>query len=96
MPACRLRTASSRFETRRGAIAIADLAYVLARLLIEADGFEFHRERSDYRKDRRKANAFLVGGWMLLRFSWEDVMGSPDYVVATVRAALAWRLLPAA
>ncbi len=77
-------------------VAVADFAYRLARLLIEADGFEFHRERQDYRQDRRKANAFLIGGWMLLRFSWEDVMGSPDYVVETVRAALGFRLLPAA
>lgn len=33
---------------------------------------------------------------MLLRFSWEDIMLSPGYVVATVRAALGLRLRPAA
>lgn len=77
-------------------IALVDFGYRVQRLLVEADGFEFHRERQDYRSDRRKANALLVGGWMLLRFSWEDVMGSPDYVVETVRTALGWRLLPAA
>lgn len=76
-------------------VAVADFAYDLQRLLVEGDGFEFHRERQDYRRDRRKANAFLVSGWTLLRFSWEDVMGSPEYVVETVRAALGLRLLPA-
>jgi hypothetical protein len=75
-------------------VAVADFAYKIQRLLLEADGFTFHRDRQDYRSDRRKANAFLTGGWMLLRFSWEDVMGSPDYVVDTVRAALRWHLTP--
>jgi Transcriptional regulator, AbiEi antitoxin/Protein of unknown function (DUF559) len=76
-------------------VAVVDFGYELQRLLVEADGFAFHRERQDYRSDRRKANAFLIGGWMLLRFSWEDVMGSPDYVVETVRAALGLRLISA-
>lgn len=77
-------------------IAVADFAYEAARLLVETDGFDYHRERRDYRADRRKANAFLLGGWMLLRFSWEDVLLDPAYVVSTVRAALDLRLAPAA
>lgn len=79
-------------DARGQLVALVDFAYELQRLLVEGDGFEFHRGRTDYRNDRRKANAFLIGGWMLLRFSWEDVMGSPDYVVETVRAALGWQL----
>lgn len=94
-----LKPSHSQFEVRDAEgrpVAHADLAYCIERLLVEADGFEFHRERRDYRSDRRKANSFLVGGWMLLRFSWEDVMSAPDYVVETVRVALGWRLVPAA
>jgi very-short-patch-repair endonuclease len=34
-------------------------------------------------------NALVVGGWTVLRFTWEQVMFSPQVVVATVRAALA-------
>lgn len=72
------------FDEEGNLVAWVDFAYLLARLLVEADGFEFHRERADYRKDRRRANAFCRLGWRLLRFSWEDVRFDPAYVVAAV------------
>jgi very-short-patch-repair endonuclease len=70
-------------------VAVVDFAWLGARLIVEADGFEFHRERSDYRKDRRRANAYCCLGWRLLRFTWEDIRLEPDYVVAAVRHELA-------
>lgn len=70
-------------------IARVDFVYLKARLIVEADGFEFHRERADYRKDRRRANAFCLADWGLLRFSYEDVRFFPDYVIETVRQELA-------
>jgi very-short-patch-repair endonuclease len=73
----------------RAAVARVALAYPTARLLVEADGYEFHRERADYRRDRRRANAFCRLDWSLLRFSWEDMRHDPDYVVAAVRYELA-------
>ena len=72
-------------DQRRRFVARVDFAYLKVRLIVEADGFEFHRERRDYRADRRKANAFTRAGWWLLRFSWEDVVHDPDYVVDAVR-----------
>jgi very-short-patch-repair endonuclease len=69
-------------------VARVDLAYLKVRLIVEADGFEFHRERRDYRADRRKANAYTRAGWWLLRFSWEDVVLQPDYVIDAVRYQL--------
>jgi very-short-patch-repair endonuclease len=66
-------------------VARVDFAYPKVRLIVEVDGFEFHRERADYRADRRKANAFSRVRWWLLRFTWEDVMMHPDYVVQAVR-----------
>ena len=78
-----LRDADGRFVGR------VDFANPGVRLLIEADGFEFHRERADYRKDRRRANAYCRADWSLLRFTWEDVTMDPDYVIEAVRAELA-------
>lgn len=63
-------------------------------LVLEADGFEFHSARRQYREDRRRANALAVQGYVLLRLSYEDVMFRPDYVVASVSAVL--RRCPAA
>lgn len=64
-----------------------DLWYAIG-LVVEADGFAFHSERADYRRDRRMANALEVLGVGLLRFTWEDIVHDPEYVVATVRDVL--------
>lgn len=70
-------------------VAVVDFAWLRARLIVEADGFEFHRERRDYRKDRRRANSYCRGDWRVLRFSWEDIRFDPDYVIEAVRYELA-------
>lgn len=60
-------------------------------LVVEADGFEFHSDRSTYRGDRRRANALADLGYTLLRFTWEDVRLRPAWVLAQVQAVLATR-----
>jgi very-short-patch-repair endonuclease len=77
-------------RSRAGAtIGRVDFAWPDVGLLVEADGFAFHADRRRYRNDRRRANALVLAGWRLLRFSWEDVLHDPDAVVECVRAALA-------
>ncbi|HVF21253.1 MAG TPA: DUF559 domain-containing protein [Mycobacteriales bacterium] len=65
-----------------------DFAWPENRLIVEADGYEFHRSRASYRDDRRCGNAYTRAGWRFLRFSWEDVVDHPDEVVAHVRDLL--------
>jgi very-short-patch-repair endonuclease len=86
-----LRPDESQFVIRDGRAFVArvDLVYHRARLVVEADGFEFHRERADYRSDRRKMNAFCRTDWSVLRFTWEDVRLHPQYVVDAVAYELA-------
>lgn len=60
-------------------------------LVLEADGFEFHRGRTDYRNDRRRSGAATVRGYITLRFSYEDVLERPAECVDAVRTALARR-----
>lgn len=73
---------------RHGVIGRVDFVVRGTRVVIEADGFAFHRDRESYRTDRRRSNALLAAGYLVLRFTWEDVVGRPDYVVTTVREAL--------
>jgi hypothetical protein len=76
-------------RTRAGTwIGRVDFAWPGARLVVEVDGFAFHADRAAYRKDRRRGNALQRAGWRVLRFSWEDVVGAPDSVVADVREVL--------
>lgn len=72
-----------------GRVGRVDFAWLEQRLIVETDGFAFHSDRASYRRDRRRVNSLLLAGWVVLRFSWEDVVSDPDYVVASVRAALA-------
>lgn len=55
-------------------------------LVVEVDGFAFHSSRTDYREDRRRGNALVADGYVLLRFSYEDVMFRLDEVIAQVLA----------
>ena len=65
-----------------------DMAWPSARLVVEFDGRAYHEDPSAVRRDRTKANATAIEGWRLLRFTWDDVMRRPAYVIALVRSAL--------
>jgi very-short-patch-repair endonuclease len=47
-------------------------------LVVEADSFEWHGQRQALVEDARRYNGFCVAGWLVLRFSWEDVMLHPE------------------
>jgi very-short-patch-repair endonuclease len=62
-----------------------DLAYPLAKLAIELDGWEFHSSRTAFDDDRARANALVAAGWTVLRFTSRSTDAE---IVACVRAAL--------
>jgi uncharacterized protein DUF559 len=65
-----------------------DLAYPEHGLAIEIDGFDPHRFRSAFDRDRARANDLVVAGWTVLRFTSE----STDVQVGTTVAAALTRL----
>lgn len=76
-------------EVRDGAFsARIDLAHPGLSIAIEADSFEFHGTRKALRRDCRRHVNLTIRGWRLLRFSWEDVMYDPGWVVEAVRAVV--------
>lgn len=58
------------------------------RIVLEADSFGWHGDRGALRHDARRYNMFVVNGWLVLRFSWEDVMFDPDYVRTVLEAVV--------
>ena len=66
-------------------VARVDFCWPERRLVVEADGFAFHSDRAAYRRDRERLNELERLGWRVLRFTWEDVVGRPDQVLALVR-----------
>ena len=66
-----------------------DLADPFAAIAIEANSWAHHATKSDHDADCVRYNALVIAGWIVLRFTWEQVMFSPGEVVATMRAVYA-------
>jgi very-short-patch-repair endonuclease len=66
---------------REGSFAARpDLVDARCRLVAEADSFEWHGSRRALKRDSRRYNSLVLLGWVVLRFSWEDVMYDAPYV----------------
>jgi very-short-patch-repair endonuclease len=68
---------------------LLDLAFPDQRVAIEVDGWAWHVDVDRFRADRRKGNDLTRAGWILLRFTWHDLVTRPAEVVAEIRHALA-------
>ncbi len=57
-----------------------DLVDVSRGFVLEADSWRFHASQQGHARDCRRYNALVLSGWLVLRFTWDQVMHSPDYV----------------
>jgi len=71
-----------------GAIGRPDLIDREHKIILEADSFGYHSSRQALKRDIERYNAFVLEGWIVLRFSWEHVMSDPEYVLNCVHAAV--------
>lgn len=75
---------------RDGAFVVRpDLVDERLRIVVEADSFEWHGGRAALAADARRYNMLVVAGWIVLRFSWEDVMFRADEVRRVLAEAVA-------
>lgn len=58
-------------------------------IIAEADSFEWHGSRSALHRDATRYNDLTTSGWLVLRFSWEQVMHDPAAVRRSLEAAVA-------
>lgn len=65
-----------------------DFVYPQHKVLIEVDGGRWHSGKQRASEDRRRDNTMNIRGWTVLRFTWEDVVHRPLYVVEQVKRAL--------
>ena len=61
------------------------------RVVIEADSFEWHGGRAALRRDARRYDLLVADRWVVLRFSWDDVMFDPEFVRRVLMDVVAWR-----
>ena len=79
---CEVRDAAGRL------IGIGDAVWEDLGVVVELDGLRFHSTPTQRRRDAAKDRQLTVEGWKVLRFTWLDIVETPDDVVAQVRAAL--------
>ncbi len=65
-----------------------DLADPVAGVVLEADSFEFHGSRADFRRDCERYDELVAAGWRVLRLPWELVMHDRERLLRLVRAAM--------
>jgi predicted transcriptional regulator of viral defense system len=66
-----------------------DACWPAARLVVELDGWEYHRTRQAFQRDRDRANALAAKGWTVLRFTHADVVRRPAATAKRIQAATA-------
>lgn len=74
-----------------GKIGTVDLADEHLLIILEADSFEWHGQLEGLEKDCLRYNRFVAGGWLVLRFTWDQVMNHPERVREIVLRTVALR-----
>lgn len=67
--------------------AHVDLGDPLHRLAVEAEGFEYHRDRAAFARDCERYSEMAAADWRVLRFTWHQVRFRPDWVADVVLRA---------
>lgn len=65
-----------------------DDAYPDARLAVEWDSMAWHQQRSAMTADRQRDRDAAANGWVLLRFTWDDIAERPHEIVDSVARLL--------
>jgi very-short-patch-repair endonuclease len=66
-----------------------DFAWRDARLIVEVDGYSYHRSPTAFEDDRERDVRLALAGWQVLRFTWAQVTRRPTWVAGVVANRLA-------
>ncbi len=72
----------------RGVTVHPDVGDRERRIVLEADSWEFHAGKHAHERDCWRYTVLVVGGWVVLRFTWHQVMHDPDFVADCLRQVL--------
>jgi hypothetical protein len=67
-----------------GRVLHPDLSDERLRIVIEAESFEWHGKPAALTRDCSRYNAFTLSGWLVIRFSWWQVMFDSSYVLTVL------------
>jgi very-short-patch-repair endonuclease len=84
-------TPQVRIDDAAGFVGRVDLADTRLRVVLEGESLEFHGERELFDRDCHRYSRLVADGWLVLRFSWTQVMTRPAWVRAVIARAVAHR-----
>jgi very-short-patch-repair endonuclease len=61
-----------------------DFAWRDAKLIVEVDGYRYHRSPSSFESDRERDVVLGLAGWEVLRFTWAQIARRGDWVANAV------------
>ena len=62
----------------------ADFHWPAARVILEIDGWEWHKERARFEEDRRRELVHAAAGWQVVRASAGQVFATPELVARAI------------
>jgi very-short-patch-repair endonuclease len=66
-----------------------DFAWVPEMVIVECDGWETHgANRQGFARDRERDPVLTEAGWVVLRFTWHQVIHRPAWVAARIKGTL--------
>jgi very-short-patch-repair endonuclease len=63
---------------------LVDFVWRDRHLIVEVDGYAYHRAPSRFERDRENDVTLTIQGWRVLRFTWRKVEERPAWVAAAV------------
>jgi very-short-patch-repair endonuclease len=70
---------------------LVDFAWPEAKLIVEADGYFFHKSRAQFEADRRRDAKLQLLGYRILRITQRRLSQEPARVAEEIKALLASR-----
>lgn len=72
-----------------GLIGYADMAWPDLKIIGEADGLLKYHERADLIAEKAREDRMRAQGWIVVRWTWDEILRTPHVVVARIRRAMA-------
>lgn len=71
-----------------------DFCWPKQRVIGEADGAVKYADRAAVLAEKKREDDLRAAGWTVVRWGWDDIIRTPDAIVARLRRALSGRRLP--
>lgn len=71
--------------------AVLDVVFDEEKVILEIDGWAYHRDLRAFLVDGPRQTALVADGWVVVRTHWYELTATPEVVVASLRRVLASR-----